>query len=785
MNRLAHGRLRNRSIKDKLRLMMVLLSVASLLAAGIALFANHLLHIRRQTLNSVAAMASVVSKDVSVALAFQDVAAAEDTLSALRHQPDVIRACIFDMRGEIFATYFREGQSDFTCQFDPQDSEHLFTGHYIDTIRPLSLDGERYGTIAIRYSLQATLDQLMYHSLIFLAILMVAVFTALYFSRFLSRYITAPLLDLAITTQRVTHEGDYSLRAEKLSDDEIGVLVDGFNVMLGEIQVRDAKLARQNIELEEKVTDRTLELQQRNLEIEKANRRLEEAARHANILAERAETANRYKSQFLANVSHEIRTPLNVILGFAELLEARSTEAKEHQYATAIRTSGRTLLSLINDILDLSKIEAGRFELEIAPVNCREIFTEICHMFAAKIAAKGLQQIIRIDPDMPPALMLDEVRLRQVLFNLVGNAVKFTDHGSITLSVIAKRLVDPSLVDMVISVADTGVGIAENMQAEIFEAFQQQPGHGNKYGGTGLGLTISQRLIKMMNGSLSVQSHVGEGSIFTIRLPKIPIAPAEALAKSTDSLSIEAAHFRPACILIIDDILENRMLLKDFLSQLPFTILEAENGNRAIAVAQSRKIDLVLLDMKMPMMDGYETARFFRSHPNLSAVPLIAVTASVMEESLAFLRQAGCQGVLKKPIRKRDLFKELARFLAMPAPSAAPPPTATVADEAPATPVPIHPDRFQRLRRIMENDLQPRIKEIKATMLIHEIRGLGETVRQLGLDFGVEAFKTYGDTLCHKADRFDVEGMMAILSQFPELFLHVQCGNGVSDESTH
>ena len=649
-------------IKDKFRLVMVAISVTGLVMAVLAFYLNDLLMIRRNTLRDAAALTTVVGKDVTVALAFRDAVAAADTLSALRDQPNVMKVCVFDKARNVFASYTRADFNDSECRFSENGAIHLLHGHYMVLVRPLIMDNEDFGTISIRYSLEAIVVQLKYYSVMSVVILIIAILVVYYFSYRLSDLISSPILSLTQTASQISAEGDYSIRADRQSDDEIGVLVDGFNAMLSEIEARDETLALQNMLLEEKVKERTRELQQRNREIESTNKRLEQALQHAETMAREAETASRYKSQFLANVSHEIRTPLNIILGFAEILEDRVRDEKERQYAASIQGSGRTLLTLINDILDLSKIEAGKLELAFTAVDVADIVNEISQMFGDTIRAKGLSLSIRIDAGLPKALLLDEVRLRQVLFNIMGNAVKFTDKGSITLSAEAGER-NESTIDLILSVADTGIGIAGHLQEEIFDAFQQQPGHGSKYGGTGLGLAITQRLVQMMNGTVGLESEPGNGATFSVVLKGVTVVDSQAQTPVSLQAPAQERRFQPANILLVDDQPQNRILLKAFLNDQPLVIYEVDDGPGAMEISRLNKIDLILLDMKLSVMDSFETARSLKRIPSLSAVPIVAVTASVMEPSLHRLEEVGCDGYLKKPVRKQDLYDELARFL--------------------------------------------------------------------------------------------------------------------------
>lgn len=380
---------------------------------------------------------------------------------------------------------------------------------------------------------------------------------------------------------------------------------------------------------------------------------------------EAAEAANKAKSEFLANMSHEIRTPLNAVIGFTDLLSSQITESQQQNYLDAIKTGGKNLLTIINDILDLSKIEAGKMELQYEPLNLNSIIKEIQQIFSVKIYEKGLEFIVEISDDMPEAMILDEVRLRQILFNLIGNAIKYTEKGCIKL-LIKKFSVKNSknLIDLVIEVHDTGIGIPKEQQDVIFEAFRQQEGQRvKKFGGTGLGLSITKRLIEMMGGSISVKSEINRGSIFKIFLYNVNIATMKKVSKAAESFNFKNIHFEPANILVVDDIDFNRNLIIEYFRGTKLKGIEATNGQEALNLAKLHKPDLILMDIRMPIMDGYEAVKHIRLDSELKNIPIIAITASVMNKEKERILKSGFNSFLMKPFQVFDLCYELSKYL--------------------------------------------------------------------------------------------------------------------------
>jgi PAS domain S-box-containing protein len=373
---------------------------------------------------------------------------------------------------------------------------------------------------------------------------------------------------------------------------------------------------------------------------------------------ESAEAATRAKSEFLANMSHELRTPLNGVLGYAQLLQRNRTLSPEQRESLdAIAECGTHLLDLINDVLDLSKIEAGRFELEEVPTDLRQLTVDLKHVIAEPARRKNLRLLIEIDPELPLRVIIDGRHLRQVLLNLLGNAVKFTREGSITL--VLGRAEGERLY---CEVRDTGIGIEEENLQEIFGAFRQTRA-GSSVGGTGLGLTISQRLVRSMGGELSVRSKLGSGSSFQFTLPLVPVEGAVSAGEQSKPeeplFDSRLAAGELLTALVADDSSVNRRILATLLESAGVQVITAEGGAEVVALTAEHKPDVVLMDLRMHDLDGLQATRQILANPTTSKIPIIMVTASAFGDSRQAAFDAGCVDFISKPIRAEELFEKL------------------------------------------------------------------------------------------------------------------------------
>ncbi len=509
-----------------------------------------------------------------------------------------------------------------------------------------------------------------------------------------------------------------------------------------------------NKSLKIEVMERTREL---NQELEE-RRKTELALKKAK---EEAESANRAKSEFLANMSHEIRTPLNAVTGFTELLSSLVSDNKQKSYLEAIKTAGKSLLILINDILDLSKIEAGKMEIRLAPVNPQMIFSEIEQIFKTKIVGKNLQFIIDIDKDMPCTLILDETRLRQILLNLVGNAVKFTDKGYIKVSAKNKyKAGDKSRIDLTISVEDTGIGIPEQEQESIFDSFKQQCGQSTrKYEGTGLGLSISKRLTEMMNGLITVRSKVGAGSTFEITLRDIDVL-SEVPATEDESFNIENISFEKAKILVTDDVESNRNILSELLTRVNLDVLTAENGQEALIMACEYQPDIIFMDIRMPVMDGLEAATKLKDNPKTKDIPVIGITASSSSDEKAEVLGKGLDGYMAKPVNVHALFEELSHYLSFYEKGKQ---NATQNNRLKS-----EIERPVELAEVLRNEILPSLEYLQSVMIMDDIKKFGKRLQELGKEHNAGELVGYGEQLHKFAQNFDITNIDNIFKEFSE-----------------
>jgi signal transduction histidine kinase/ActR/RegA family two-component response regulator len=638
--------LRHRSIGTKLVVVTMSTTAVALLVAcgGLLLYDQYTA--RRSSTERLAAVSEILAEQSSAALAFSDDQAARETLQSLHALPDVTLACLMRPDGTELARYQRTPGAR-PCP-SGRDGIRAAAGGVV-LIRPVRMNERRAGTLAMEVTLDALAVRLRHGLWLVAALFAVGGSIAFLLSRRLQHVIARPIQDLARTAQQVSAERTYDRRAIRHGNDELGQLVDRFNEMLAEIQARDAELRGHRDRLESAVADRTTDLVSLNRDLTDAR--------------DRAEAASLAKSEFLANMSHELRTPMNGVLGMTELVLLTPLSTDQRENITTAYNSAASLLDLLNDILDFSKIEAGKFELDAAPFEVAQFVESTIAVVRLTAERKGLGLELDVDPSLPPWLVGDASRLRQVLVNLIGNAVKFTEKGAVRLS-LGVEPTDDGRVRVRFGVKDTGIGIAADKHEKIFEAFIQADGSTTRrFGGTGLGLAISNRLVGLMGSRLELESAPGKGSLFHFAVElsvdtgvQHDSQPSRA-ATSARAAEIIAKARSGLRVLLAEDNLVNQRVAARFLQRLGHIVTVANDGREAVAHWQAAPFDLILMDVQMPEMDGFEAVAAIRDLERTTGgrIPILALTAHAMSGDRERCLAAGMDGYLTKPMKLAQL----------------------------------------------------------------------------------------------------------------------------------
>jgi signal transduction histidine kinase/ActR/RegA family two-component response regulator len=661
---------RDLSIRTKLVLLAMASAGVALLLSCIGLAVNDIQMMRDSTVKSLSTQARMLAFNSTAVLSFRDAPAAEQLLKSLKSQPLIEFACLYDSGGKVLATFAVDAVSESIPPL-PRDNGHEFTNRETLEMFWKVQDGDEFvGTLYLSENVMFLRQQLYDYVKIASFMMLCSLLASGLLAMNLQKAVSKPILALARTAVQITTAGDYSIRVRQHSRDELGTLYEAFNKMLEQVEASERQLlAAQNV-LEVRVLERTAQLRCEITEKERAQAELERAR-------DAAETATRTKSEFLANMSHEIRTPITAILGFVEVLleEQKGDWGKDE--LTTIQRNGEHLLAIINDILDISKIEARRMTIERIPCSPVQVVADVNSLMHVRASAKGLALRVEFHSSIPETIQTDPTRIRQILINLIGNAIKFTEIGEIKLLVTYLPGDRPM---MQFDVIDMGIGMTVQETKNLFQQFSQaETSTTRRFGGTGLGLAISKRLAEMLGGDVTlVQTQQGAGSHFRmiiatgsvegvtmLEMPNL-LTLQEGVKTGPVEQKVAPSVSLPGNILLAEDGPDNQRLIAHILKKSGADVTVVDNGKKAFdaaltAVKAGRPFDLILMDMQMPIMDGYEATTALRENGYTGWI--VALTAHAMASDRQKCLNAGCNDYATKPIQRKEFFATLAKYI--------------------------------------------------------------------------------------------------------------------------